>query len=246
MQIIYKNISINYSFYENESDVSLIFLHGWGQNIEMMMPLAKQFIKKYNVLILDLPGFGLSDEPKEVWSISDYADMVEYFRKELKLNNPILIGHSFGGKISLLYATKYKTKKVVSLAGPYKESKKKDNMQTKILKAMKKVPVLNKLEGYAKKHMGSTDYRNASEQMRKILVKHLKLDLTEEVKKIKCPTLLIWGTLDAQVSYQDAVELENLIPNCGLVTYDGCTHYAYLERLNQTNSVLKNFIGGDE
>ena len=41
-------------------------------------------------------------------------------------------------------------------------------------------------------------------------------------------------------------DLEKMIDNCGLVTYEGCTHYAYLERLEQTKSVLKNFIGGED
>ena len=65
-------------------------------------------------------------------------------------------------------------------------------------------------------------------------------------KKIKCPTLLIWGTNDSEASYEDAVELEKIISNCGLVTYEGNTHYAYLERLDQTNNILKSFIGSDE
>ena len=81
--------------------------------------------------------------------------------------------------------------------------------------------------------------------MRKILVKHVNTDLTEYVKNIKCPTVLIWGTNDEAVSYEDALELEKLIPNAGLVTYEGCTHYAYLERLNQTINVINSFIGGN-
>ena len=246
MQYKYKNISINYDYYDNKSDTNLIYLHGWGQNIAMMLPIAKPFIKKYNVLIIDLPGFGLSDEPNEVWSIFDYAEMVNNLAKELKMNNPILIGHSFGGKITLAYATKYKTKKIVLLASPYRLSKNKHTVKTKVLKGLKKVPILNKLEPYAKKHLGSTDYKNASEMMRKVLVNHVNLDLTDELSKIKVPTLLIWGTNDMQVPYEDAIYLEKAISNCGLVTYEGCTHYAYLERLPQTNSVLKSFIGSDE
>ena len=37
---------------------------------------------------------------------------------------------------------------------------------------------------------------------------------------------------------------EKLIKDAGVVTYEGCSHYAYLERLEQTISVLKSFIGG--
>lgn len=241
-----KGVNINYEFYDNESKTNLVYLHGWGQNIQMMMPIAKPFIKKYNVLIIDLPGFGDSAEPNEVWSIEDYSDMVYELTKELKMNNPILIGHSFGGKISLSFATKYKTKKLVLLACPYRVENKKLTTKQKIFKVLKKVPGLNKLESTVKKYVGSTDYRNASEMMRKILVKHVNYDLTDKLKYIKCPTLLIWGTNDAAVSYNDALDLEKMIDNCGLVTYEGCTHYAYLERLEQTKSVLKNFIGGED
>ena len=82
--------------------------------------------------------------------------------------------------------------------------------------------------------------------MRKILVEHVNLDLTSELKNVKCSTLLIWGTNDQAVDYEDALELEKEIKDCGLVTYEGCTHYAYLERLQQTINVLNSFIGVDK
>ena len=246
MRSTIKNVDINYEHFDNKSKTSLVFLHGWGQNIKMMESLAKPFCKKYNVLIIDLPGFGDSAEPKEVWSIYDYSEMVNELLKELKINNPILIGHSFGGKISLAYAIKYNPKKIVLLASPYKKNIKKPTLKMKVYKTVKKIPLLNKLEGFVKNHVGSTDYKNASEMMKKILVNHVNLDLTEELKNIKCPTLLIWGTNDNAVSYEDGKELEKLIPNAGLVTYEGCTHYAYLERLDQTIRVLNSFIGSDE
>lgn len=246
MRSTIKNVDINYEYFDNKSKTSLVFLHGWGQNIKMMESLAKPFCKKYNVLIIDLPGFGDSAEPKEVWSIYDYSEMVNELLKELKIKNPILVGHSFGGKISLAYAIKYNPKKIVLLASPYKKNIKKPTLKMKIYKTVKKIPLLNKLEGFVKNHVGSTDYKNASEMMKKILVHHVNLDLTEEVKNIKCPTLLIWGTNDNAVSYEDGKTLEKLIPNAGLVTYEGCTHYAYLERLDQTIRVLNSFIGSDE
>lgn len=246
MKFSYKDININYQYFDNSSKTCIIYLHGWGQNINMMMPIAKPFIKKNNVLIIDLPGFGDSEEPKDTWSIYDYAQMVHELSKKLKIKNPILVGHSFGGKISLVYASMYETRKLVLLASPYKKNIKKDTLKMKILKAMKKVPLLGKLADRAKKYFGSTDYKNASVMMRKVLVKHVNLDVTEDAKKIKCPTILIWGTNDEAVPYEDAVELEKIISNCGLITYEGNTHYAYLERLVQTNNILKNFIGSDE
>ena len=134
MQMFIRNININYNFYRNDSDITLVYLHGWGQNIKMMMPIAKPFIKKYSVLIVDLPGFGESDEPKETWSIYDYADCMNEMFEELNIKNPILIGHSFGGKVSLAYATKYKTNKLVLLASPYKKNISEPTFKMKIYK----------------------------------------------------------------------------------------------------------------
>ena len=117
---VYQDIHIHYKFIDNNSEKTLLFLHGWGQNIEMMEPIAKPFMNEYNVLILDLPGFGKSSEPKTVWSLEDYATMVNAFVKKFKLNHLILIGHSFGGKIAILYASLYKVEKLILLASPYK------------------------------------------------------------------------------------------------------------------------------
>ena len=78
--------------------------------------------------------------------------------------------------------------------------------------------------------------------MRKVLVETVNLNIIEDVKKIKCPTLIIWGTLDEAVPIEDAYELEELIEDAGIVVYEGCTHYAYLERLTQVVNVIKVFI----
>jgi len=243
--MIINDININYVDYGNKSGSPIVLLHGWGQNIEMMQGLGDNFSKTNRIIIIDLPGFGKSSEPKYAWNFEEYVLFLEEFLNKLDVSNPIIIGHSFGGKIGLLYSSRNKVSKLVCLASPYKQKIKKDSLKTKLLKTAKKVPGLNKLEGFAKKHIGSTDYKNASEIMRQIMVNHVNFDITDEVKKIKCPTLLIWGTMDQAVDIMDAYELEKLIDNCGLVTYEGCTHYAYLERFNQTIRVLKSFIGDE-
>lgn len=237
----YQDIKINYIRYGKGKD-TIVLLHGWGQNIEMMKMVSDPFVDDYDIVIIDLPGHGNSEEPKTVYSLYDFVDCVKSLLDSLKIKNPILIGHSFGGKISLLYASMYDVKKLVLFGSPFKKEIEKLSLKTKMLKTAKKIPGLNKLEGFAKKHMGSTDYKNASPLMREILVGHVNLDITEEVKKIKCPTLILWGTLDDAVPLERAYELENLISDAGVVVYEGCTHYAYLERLGQTINVLKSFL----
>ena len=237
------NVAVNYLDY-GEGENTIVLLHGWGQNIEMMKPIGDRFKKTNRIIVVDLPGFGMSEEPTYVWSLSDYVECIKELLDNLDVKNPILIGHSFGGKISLLYASKYEVNKLVLFGSPFKQEIKKLSTKTKILKFLKKVPIINKLEGFAKKHIGSTDYRKASETMRKILVEHVNLDIEEDVKKIKKPTLLLWGTMDTEVPVERAYELEKIMKDAGVVTYEGCSHYAYLERLEQTISVLKSFLGG--
>lgn len=239
--MIIKDCNINYIDY-GTLDSPVVLLHGWGQNIEMMKSLGDSLQNNHRIIIVDLPGFGSSEEPKYAWDLNDYVEFLDILLNELKVKNPTIIGHSFGGKIGLLYASRFNVNKLVCLASPYKQKVTKESLKLKVLKTAKKIPGINKLESLAKKYIGSTDYKNASEMMRKILVNHVNLDITNDVKNISCPTLLIWGTMDMQVSIDDAYELEKLISNCGLVTYDGCTHYAYLERFGQTVSVLKSFL----
>ena len=237
------DVDVNYVNYgKKDAESTLVYLHGWGQNIAMMKPIADPFDEEFNIIIIDLPGFGESSEPTHVWTLDEYVECVKEIVDSLGVKNPILLGHSFGGKISLMYASKYDVKKLVLFGSPFKKEIKKDSLKLKILKSLKKVPGINKLEGFAKKHIGSTDYKNASETMRKIMVEHVNLDITEQLKNIKCPTLIVWGTLDDAVPIERAHELEQLIPDAGLVVYEGCTHYAYLERLNQTVNVLWNFL----
>lgn len=219
----------------------VVLLHGWGQNIEMMQPLVRA-LKNKKVLIIDLPGFGNSSAPNFVWSIEDYADFVNKIVNNLGYNKCSIIGHSFGGKIGLFYASKYDVDKLILLASPYKVEIKKESLKLKVFKKVKKVPILKKTVEFAKKHMGSTDYRNASGIMRDILVKHVNNDITENVKKIKCPVLIIWGDNDVTVDKSNAYELESLIKDAGVVILPG-THYAYLENINQVIRIIKNFMG---
>lgn len=237
-----KDININYEREGSSNNKTIVFLHGWGQNIEMMKPLAKAFYDSNDVVIIDLPGFGKSEEPKEALEIKDYADIVHELLDKLEIKKPSLVGHSFGGRVSIYYSSIYDVEKVVLLSSPYKNDMNANSLKNKILRNAKKVPVLKNFEELAKQILGSEDYKNASPMMRKILVNTVNTDLTENAKKIKAPTILIWGTGDSAVSYKTQKELETLIPDAALIEYPGLSHYAYLENLGQTINIIKNFM----
>ena len=151
-----------------------------------------------------------------------------------------MMGHSFGGRIAIVYASKYKVNKLVLFGSPCVRHEYKSLKQS-VFKAMKKIKILNPLVNIMKKHVGSEDYRNASPLMRDILVKTVNQDLSENALKIKCPTLLIWGDNDQAVPVSEAKELDNLLSDSALIVLPG-THYCYLENLNQVVNILYNFI----
>lgn len=240
----YKSIDINYERFGNKKGVPIVLLHGWGQNIQMMKMIGEKF-QNNDIIIIDFPGHGKSEEPREVWTLFDFTDMVHSLLIDLKVQNPILIGHSFGGKIALIYSSMFDVKKLILFGSPFKVKKNPKSAKVRLLKKIKSLPGMNGISEFAKKHMGSEDYRNASPIMRNILVEHVNTDITDLVKKIKCPTIIIWGDKDAAVPIEDAYELESLIKDSAVIKYEGCTHYAYLERLEQTISIIDSFIEGD-
>lgn len=238
MTISIGNLNINYIQYGEGRDI--VLLHGWGQNIEMMIPLANE-LPGYRYTILDFPGFGLSDEPSNPWTVDDYTSCLEELLTKLNVVNPVVMGHSFGGRIAICYASKNKTEKVVLFGAPCVRHKKKSAKET-LLKNIKKIPGMNKLSEIAKKHIGSADYRNASKIMRETLVNVINEDLSDRAKKIECPTLLIWGSLDTEAPIEEAKELEVILKDGALITLEGYSHYAYLEALNQVRNILNSFL----
>ena len=234
-------LNINYLDFGNKKGDAIVLLHGWGQNISMMQMLGEPFKDKYRIIVVDFPGFGGSDEPKEVMGVDGYTKIIEKLLNKLNVKNPILIGHSFGGRVSVKFASRNDVKKLILLS-PALRGHDKKGLKTKILKFLKTVPGIKNLESWAKDHIGSRDYRAASPIMKKVLVETVNEDLSSDAKKIKAQTILIYGDLDSEVPEEDTKEYEKLIPDCGLILYDGCTHFAYLERLGQTVSIIRNFI----
>ena len=235
-----KNIDVNYIQYGNPKGKDIILLHGWGQNIKMMKTIGDK-LEDYHITILDFPGFGESDEPKTALTIYDYEEILEELLSDLKIRNPIVMGHSFGGRVAIVYASRNKVEKLVLFGAPCIRNERKSTKE-KVLKGLKKLPGMNGIGDYMKKFIGSDDYRNASPVMRETLVNTVNEDLTECAKKIEAPTLLIWGTLDTAAPIEDAKRLEGLLIDGALIELPGCTHYAYLEALPQVINILNNFL----
>ena len=239
MKINVKNLSINYIQYGEGNDI--VLLHGWGQNIEMMRPIGDNFQDRFRITILDFPGFGESEEPKEAWTIEDYELMLEEFLKKVNVKKPIVIGHSFGGRVAIRYSARNPISKLVLFGSPCIRIQEELSLGVKILKKLKTLPGLNGLGEYMKKFIGSRDYKAASPIMRQTLVNVVNEDLSKFAREIEEPTLLIWGTNDTEAPLNEAKELEKIMLDAALITLPG-THYAYLENLPRVVTILANFF----
>lgn len=239
-------LNINYIQYGNKKGKNVILLHGWGQNTKVMDIIGKRLEKYCYITNIDFPGFGLSEEPKEALTIYEYEEIIEALLSNLKIENPILIGHSFGGRIAIIYASKRKVEKLVLLAAPFRVKNKKKPSKSKVLGILKKLPILNKYEEFFKTKIGSTDYRNATPIMRKVLVNVVTTDLEEELTKITCPTLLIWGTYDTAVPIEEAIYAESIMKNAALIEFFHGTHYAFIEQIDKLIRILESFFEVDK
>ncbi len=230
----------------------IIIMHGWGCSSATVKVLADACVdESTTVYNLDLPGFGASSEPPTPWGVYEYTEFVEKFVNLNKLAAPVLIGHSFGGRLAIVYASRNTTDCVilVDAAGIKPHRKLKYYLKVYSFKAAKHLlPILlgkerggeivEKMRGRS----GSQDYRNSSPMMRKVMSIAVNQDLKHLLPQIKVPTLLIWGQNDTATPLSDAKTMERLIPNAGLVCYENAGHYSFLDRPAQTAAVLASFL----
>ncbi len=99
-----------------EGDVALLFVHGWGIDQSYWNGQVDYFCKDYNVITMDVPGFGQSPKTRDQWTIENYGQDVGAVIDQLGLNQVILIGHSMGGDI-VLEAALNNPEKVIGIIG---------------------------------------------------------------------------------------------------------------------------------
>lgn len=229
----------------------LILMHGWGCNHTTVRSIAATAALTNTVYNVDFPGVGSSQEPPEVWGIERYTRVIEELVQKEGLENPVLVGHSFGGRVAILYASRNPVSKVilVDAAGIKPKRSLKYYLKVYSFKAGKRFWQLVLGKEKAEKRIdamrakrGSSDYAGASPMMRAILSKVVNEDLTDRLPLIKAPTLLIWGEEDKATPIADARKMAKLVPDAGLVSFPGCGHYSFLDNPGQFRAVLSSFL----
>ena len=229
----------------------LLLLHGWGCNTTTFNAIRPFLEARFRVLTLDFAGFGQSDEPREVWGVEEYTRSVEALAKAEGIENPILIGHSFGGRVSIVYASRNKTQKIILVDAAGVKPRRSLSYYRKVytFKLLKRIlPLIvgrKRAEAMIearRSKAGSSDYNQATPMMRAILSKCVNEDLCHLMPKIEAPTLLFWGEKDTATPLADATRMEKLIPDAGLVTVSGAGHFSFLENTPLFLRVAESFL----
>ncbi len=235
-----------------EAHIRLIWGHGWKQDHHAFKQLTEALQTQAHHLLVDFPGFGQSPPPPQGWGTIDYTLAIANLLQSLPFQGKtIWVGHSFGCRIGLQLAARYPEllDGLILIAGaglPRKRSLwKKVCFKSRIytFKILKRLWILLGQDiDSLRRHFGSPDYRNAG-AMREIFLKIIAEDLSETAVKVKCPTLLIYGTKDTETPPEIGKHLCKLIPNASLVILDGQDHLSLLAGgRHQTLKHLNNFI----
>lgn len=237
----------------NPAGLPVILMHGWGCDHTTVRSIAAALESDYLIYNVDFPGFGESPEPIQVWGVEEYTALIEKMIAEEHITFPALIGHSFGGRIAILAASRpgadYSRIVLVDAAGIKPKRTLKYYWKVYTYKLGKRLSRILFGEQRAKRlaekriqKKGSSDYANATPRMRAVMSRTVNHDLTDRLHLITAPTLLIWGENDTATPLSDARKMNRLIADSGLVSFPGCGHYSFLDNPVQFRAVLKSFF----
>lgn len=244
---------LNIHYTDEGSGPVILLLHGWGSSLDAWRMIKNEFAGKFRVVALDFPGFGGSDMPPCAWSVEDYAAFTLRFMNEIGIINPILVGHSFGGRVIVKLAGTGRVSPpkiiLIDAAGvrPKQSVKSKIRIRTfKCIKAVLTLPGIRKFTAgtlqKVRNHFGSADYNSAPEVLRQTLVKVVNEDLTCHMPGITAPTLLIYGENDTATPVSDAKLMESLIKDSGLCIIKGAGHFSFVEKPFEVHAIMHSFL----
>ncbi len=247
-----QDISLYYEKYGEEKEHAILLLPGWGDTRKTFHYLLEELQKEHTIYIFDYPGFGNTKFPHHDLTIYDYALLIKAFVEKEELKEPILIGHSFGGRIAILLAGYYHLpiSKIILLdsAGILPTQTFYQKIKNKIYRILKKLGTIfpkkqqKKYLEWLLQKFGSSDYRSLPIDMRKTFQNVVKEDLFPYLKEINAPTLLIWGEKDATTPFEDGKKMKAEISDSGLVLIEGTGHFPYLENPYYVYKIIRTFL----
>ena len=233
---------------------TVLILHGWGGSSDSWIKVQRILANKgFKVIVPDFPGFGKSVPPPEPWGVKEYNDFILKLTEYFKLDNFFLLGHSFGGQVSVRFSAHYpeKLRKLILCAPAALRPK----PGTKIRIIFWVARIGNAI--FSPKHLirfrdalrnifyifiRNRDYRKANGTMKETIKKVLKEDLMEELPKIQAKTLVIWGDRDKMVPVKYAHIFKENIKNTRLEILPKIGHSPHLEVPAKLSELIINFF----
>ncbi len=248
---------------------TLLLLHGGpGFDHSLFKPAFAEMAALTQVVYLDLRGHGRSDSgaPDE-WSLDQWAQDVRSFCEALSIEAPIVLGHSFGGIVAMLYATRYPGhpgKLVLSSTSTQPTGARSFDVFERLggpgardaaiafwtrpnedaLAAYEKICVPLYTRTVPDRAAFKRVMRNPAMRLFFIERELERLDLLQELPRVKCPTLIMAGEDDPITPIADMEDLAAAVPP-HLVKFErfaGAGHGVYRDRPDDFFRVLREFV----
>lgn len=240
MKYRYRDCEIFYKFFDKESSVVNVFLHGWANDHNSLLFCNEVLLD--SCLFIDFPPFGQSGEV-EGWSIFTYANMVISLCQHLKLKKINLIGHSFGGRVGIIISVFQKelVDRLMLIDSAGLKPKRGIKYRWKVFDYKVKRKLGKDISNY-----GSSDYKNLNPQMKKVFISIVNTHLDEFLPFVKAKTLIVFGEKDVDTPLYMARKLHRKIKNSELVILKDAGHFCFLDRKFEFVMLLEKFLNVGE
>lgn len=230
---------MNISLLQQGAGRDLVFLHGYLSTKESFYPQIEYFSRFCRVTAFDFPGFGGSDPIPAAWSVGDYADWTERFLRGAGIKNPLVIAHSFGGRVGIKLLARGLVDRAVlcGCAGIIPKRTISYRMRVWAYRNVKKLA-----PEFAERKFGSSEYRTLSPLMRESYKKIVNEDLREESKKIDRPVLFVTGERDNDTPVSSAEIYHRCVKNSKMLVLKDCGHFAHLDNPLAFNLAAEEFF----
>jgi pimeloyl-ACP methyl ester carboxylesterase len=236
---------------------TILLLHGWirGKNARTTYhKTIEEFEKEgFTVFTPDMPGFGEAPIPTHPLTLNDYSEFLRSFINTHNIKSPILIGHSFGGRVIIKYVSSQTTDvQAIVLSGtpgysPVKKVKWAAFLIiSKIGKILFMLPGLEKIadriRGWFYYIAGARDFYRAQGPMRQTFKNIVGEGIEEGMKKIKVPTLLVWGEEDSIVPVRIAHRMKETISQSKLTIIPHVGHKVLIDESHMFVKEVLSFL----
>ena len=243
-------LKIAYSIFspDKNSKRTLVFLHGWGGTKESWEKNITVLSKSFDCIAIDLPGFGECQTPDKIWGTFEYASFLKEFLDKLHIHSPVLIGKSFGGRVAIVFASKWpnSVKRLILISAAGIEEKSLHlRIQIEIAKVFKNllslVPGLD-VEAVRRVYYQRRNIKEESKYKREVKKIVTNQDLQDRLSAISTPTLIVWGSNDQVLPVQYAERLQSGIKNSSLKIIQDGDHWVHQNKSDEFNRIVVDFV----